>query len=109
MAERIAHRYAYVSDGSNTTVKTGPGSLYSIQVSPGHGSTLTIVDSADLGAAPDLNSDSLTGIIGRVGEWSTSSNGIKPSPDTLSFVGLGFNVGLTLAATSNARLIVEYE
>lgn len=109
MAERSKASYAYISAGSNTTVKSGAGSLYSIHISPGHGSTLTIVDSTDLGASPDLNSDSLTGIISRVGAWSTSSNGIAPFPDRLAFHGIGFNSGLTVAATSNARLLVEYE
>lgn len=113
MAERGKHQYAWISAGSNTTVKDGAGSLYSINLSPGQGSVVLIVDSDGatnaLGAAPNLNSDALTGTIGRLGPYSTSSNGTAPTPTLIAFAGLGFNSGLTLAATSNARMIVEYE
>lgn len=109
MAERGKHRSTYIADGSNTTIKSGAGSLYTVHVMPGHGSTLMLVDSTNLGTSPDLNSDSLTGIIGRIGSWSTSSNGVSPFPDRIAFDGLGFNTGLTIAATSNARVVVEWE
>jgi len=110
MAERGKHKFWYTATGSNATVKAGSGSLYSINVSPGQGSTVVLVDAnASLGAAPNLNSDSLTGLIGRVGPYSTSSNGTAPNPDIIAFSGLGFNDGLVIAATSNARLLVEYE
>lgn len=102
MAERGKHRWTYVSAGSNTTISSAPGSLYSIQVSPANGSTVVLVNDANLGATPNLNSDSLTGIIGRVGTYAAAT------PDAVTFGGIGFDA-LTVAATSNARLIVEWE
>ncbi len=113
MSERGKSKAFYTSTGSNVTVKAAPGSIYGLNVMPGHGGIVVLVDSngadGNLGATPDLNSDSITGLIGRIGPWSTSSNGTSPNPDLIAFRGLGFNAGLSLAATSNTRLIVEYE
>lgn len=102
MAERGKHFTTYVALGSNTTIKATAGSLYSIQVSPSSNSTVVLVNSANLGATPNLNSDSLTGLIGRVGPFASTE------PQLIAFAGIGFDA-LTVAATSNARLIVEYE
>ncbi len=53
-------------------------------------------------ATPNLSSDSLTGLIGRIGMYASAV------PDEISFAGVAFEK-LTVAATSNARLLVEYE
>ena len=91
----------YISAGSNTRVKSGAGTLYGIHVSPANGATILVQDSATgLGAAPNFNSDTHTGIIGRIGMYASAV------PDFIDFKGVHFGDGLTVAATSNARLIV---
>jgi hypothetical protein len=90
-------KYTYISAGSNTTVKSGPGSLYKILSSNPTGSTIVLDDSVSLGQAPNFNS-ATAGTIGNIGGALLD---FEP--------GLGFNTGLTVAASSNARLLVVYE
>lgn len=94
--------YATLAAGSNTTIKTGYGTLKSITVTPAAGTTIHIVDSVSIGATPNLNT-SLTGEIFRVGPF------VDAEPEYLGPYQIGWNVGLTIAATSNARVHVEYE
>ena len=109
MAERGKNKTVYSSTGSNFTVKSTPGSLYGINVMPGNGGVVLLVNGAGtLGASPNYNSDSITGLIARLGPYSTSSNGVVPNPDLIAFAGIGFDA-LTIAASSNTRLLVEYE
>lgn len=102
MSERGKASYSYLSAGSNTTVKSGRGSLYAIVVTPAAGSTVHVVDSVSVGTTPNYNTD-LTGTIAKVGPF------VDAEPEAIDFGGLGFNTGLTIAATSNARLTVVYE
>jgi hypothetical protein len=103
MAERGKAKYAYISAGSNTAVKSSPGTLYSITVSAGNGATVVVDDSAGgIGTTPNYNTDPTSTLIGRFGLFAAT-------PTTLMFDGIGFNTALHVAATSNARLTVEYE
>lgn len=103
MSERGKARYTFVSAGSNTTVKSGSGTLYRVAVSPANGTTVRIDDDLDLGATPNLNTTG-SGTIAYTGVFgSTAPGDIDFGP------GIGFNTGLTLAATSNAKLTVVWE
>lgn len=109
MAERGKARYSYISAGSNSTVKSGAGTLYRILVSPANGATVYAVDAdgtaalGGIGAAPNLTGD-LSNTISRHGTFADAV------PRELDFgPGVGFNTGLVLAATSNARLTAVYE
>ena len=98
MAERGKARYAYISVGSNTTVKSGAGTIYTVATSNPSGSVVRVEDNTDLGAAPDLNNG------------GTSTIGIFNGGNFFNLgPGVGFNAGLTIAATSNARVAVVYE
>ena len=98
-------RYTYISAGSSTTVLSGPGKLYSIHITPVAGSTLLVADSKNLGASPTFNSDADPSggvLIGRFGPYGGTTT------DYLDFKGASVNDGITVAATSNARLTVLY-
>ena len=97
MSERGKARYTYISVGSNSTVKSGSGTLYRVLSSNPSGSTVRVEDATDLGAAPDLN----IGSANTVANWGGALLDFGP--------GTGFNTGLTLAATSNAKLTVVWE
>lgn len=99
MSER--NSYTTISTGSNTTVKSGYGKLRGLVVNPAAGSVVHVVDSVSIGATPNLNT-SQTGEILRIGPY------VDAEPEPYRFA-IGFNVGLTIAATSNARVHVEYE
>lgn len=111
MSERGKARYSYVSAGSNSTIKSGAGTLYGILVSPANGATVYAVDAdgtdplGGIGAAPNLTGElALASNIARHGVFANTA------PDYLDFnPGVGFNNGLVVAATSNARLTVVYE
>ena len=94
--------YSTVATGSNTTIRTGYGTIKSLTVSPAAGSVVHIVDSVSLGASPNLNT-SLTGEILRLGPF------VDAEPEYFGPYQIGLNNGLTIAATSNARVHVEYE
>lgn len=97
MSERGKAKYAYISAGSNSLVKSGAGTLYRIRSSNPSGGTIRVDDATDLGAAPNLNTDGASTIY----RDAAADNDFTP--------GLGFNTGLVIAASSNARLTVVYE
>ena len=95
MAERGKARYTYLSAGSNTTVKSSPGTLYRV-INSVTGS-VTRVEDGDLGQSPNFND---------TGDTDT----IAIASGTLDFgPGIGFNSQLTVAATSNSRVTVIWE
>jgi len=103
MTERGKARYTVLSAGSNTTVKSSAGTLYGLNIRPANGTIVRAEDAIDLGATPDLNASGAA-TIEYLGTYSSSA------PDSLSFgPGIGFNSGLTIAATSNARVGVVWE
>ena len=103
MAERGKAHYTFISAGSNTTVGTGARTLYRVHVSPANGTTVRIDDATDLGAAPNLNATG-TATIASAGVFASTAPGI------IDFgPGVGTNAGITLAATSNAKLTVVWE
>ncbi len=97
----MPNRYATVSIGSNSTIKTGYGILRGLTITPATGSVVHVVDSVSIGTTPNLNA-AQTGEILRLGPY------VDAEPES-SRHEIGFNVGLTIAATSNARVHVEYE
>jgi hypothetical protein len=97
--------WTFISAGSNTTVKRTPGTLYALQVTPGNGGLVRVEGSANLGATPNLNTVGAD-TIGLYGPFAMTSNTI---PDTITFgPGIGFE-GLSIAATSNTRVLAVYE
>ena len=95
MSERGKARYTYVSAGSNTTIKTGPGTVY--RVINGTTGAVTRVEDGDLGQNPNFNAG---------GDTDT----IAISGGTIDFgPGVGFNTQLTIAATSNSRVTVVWQ
>lgn len=95
--ERGKAKYSYISAGSNTTVKSSPGTLYRVLSSNPSGSVIRVED-GDIGTTPNFNAAGDTDTIALQGGA------------TLDFgPGIGFNTQLTIAATSNARLTVVYE
>ena len=103
MAERGKARYTHISAGSNTTVGTGARTLYGVHVAPQNGTIVRIDDATDLGATPNLNASGAN-TIAYVGTFANTAPAfIDLSP------GVGTNAGITLAATSNARLTAVWE
>lgn len=103
MSERGKARYTFISAGSNTTVGTGARTLYRVHVSPANGTTVRIDDATDLGATPNLNA---------TGASTIAATGVfaNTAPGVIDFgPGIGTNTGITLAATSNAKLTVVWE
>lgn len=99
----VARTYTSAA-GSNYRVKSGSGSLYSVHGFIPAGGSVKIEDTTGLGAAPDLNAVSPTTTRGYYGPASAA--GVF----SVHFVrGVGFDDGLVVAATSNARFTVEYE
>jgi len=98
MAERGKARYKFIALGSNTTVKSGAGTVYTVATSNPTGSAVRVDDSVSLGQAPDLNTGG-TATIALLSGGSFFNLG----------PGIGFDAGLTVAASSNARVSVAYE
>jgi len=99
--ERGKARTSIISAGSNTTVKDSAGSLYRVNWTKPTGSAIRIEKTTgNLGAAPDLNATGADTIFHGVA--ATTDFDIEFGP------GVGFD-GLTIAATSNARVIAVYE
>ena len=94
--------YATVATGSNTTIKSGYGRIKSVTVTPAAQSQVHIVDSVSIGTNPALIS-SVTGDILWLGPF------VDAEPEFFGPYDIGFNTGLTVAATSNARVHIEYE
>lgn len=97
MSERSKASFAFISAGSNTAVKSTPGTLYGIVSSNPTGSIIR-VDDGDMGTSPNYNGFGAPYTIALAG-----GTYLDFSP------GIGFNTQLTVAATSNARLTVIYE
>lgn len=96
-------KVAYVALGSNTTIKSGAGTLYGVAIGGAAGGTFVALDSVSIGNAPDYNA------IGR----SVPSNlailpGLAATPSYIDLPGR-FSTGLTVAATSNADLSIFYD
>ena len=99
-ADRGPARAAIIALGSNTTVKAGAGRLHRVNWTKPTGSSIRIEGVKDLGAAPNLNASGNDTIF--FGLAATTDYDIPFGP------GVGFD-GLTIAATSNARVNVVYE
>lgn len=93
-------RVTFLSAGSNTTVSSSPGVLYGIHVSGANGGTVLVADNDDLGATPNFNAVNQTGLIASIGPLANA--GVHAVP----FHGARFENGLTVAATSNAKVTV---
>lgn len=103
--ERGKVRTYLISVGSNTRVKTGSGSLYGIHGYIPEGGTVRVDNSLDLGAVPDYN-NSVTSNATIASYGPTAAAGVF---NVVFTPGVGFDDGLVVAATSNARFTVNYE
>lgn len=93
---------AEIASGSNTTVKSTMGSLYGIYAFPtGQGGSVRVED-GELGASPDLNASGSDTLIRFTAITSNTANYFDLKP------GVGFGK-LTIAATSNTRVVAIYE
>jgi len=96
-------KYAYIANGSNTTVKTGAGNVQRLIVNGVTGATVVVADVLGLGATPNFPNiqaavPSNIAVIGPIGA----------TPQEFT-IGAQFTVGLTIAATSNASVTVTYD
>jgi len=96
-------RYQYISSGSNTTIVSGVGRAYGVVASGASGGSIFLVDSIDIGATPNY-----------VTQISNSSNlahigSLSSNASDYNLMGIPFQVGLTVAATSNASVTVIYD
>ena len=98
--------YAFISAGSSTRVKDGPGLLKSVWIMPASGGSLVIADNPNLGAGgPDFNAlTSVTSTITNLGVWPAT-----PSPTFFDAFATRFQNGLSIAASSSARVTVLFE
>lgn len=104
MAERGKAQSITLSAGSNQRIKAGSGTLYGLYGWVANGSSVKAENSLNLGATPDLNS--VTSNTTLVFYGPTSAAGTL----ALTFTpGIGFDAGLVVAGTSNARISVIYE
>ena len=97
-------RSTFISAGSNTRIASAGGVLYGITASgpTAAGAIILVQDSVTgLGASPNYNSVAHTGLIAHVGPLIA---GVTSVP----FHGVRFENGLTVAASSNAKLTVYY-
>ena len=93
-------RVTFISAGSNTTVKSVASRLYAVHVSAANGGTVLVADNVNLGATPNFNVSSQTDLIGYLGPLANAG------PHAFNFHGVNLDNGLTVAATSNARVSV---
>lgn len=95
----------YISAGSTTRVKDGPGLLKGVWISPVAGGTLLIADNPDMGATPNFNNlTAITSTIANVGTWAAS-----PQPQYLDGFATRFANALVIATTSSPRVSVFWE
>lgn len=97
-------RSRYIATGSNTTVKSGPGTAYRAIVNGVAGATVYLQDSIGLGVTPNYVTL----------YTATASNLAVVGPmiagtSTIDLGGLTFQDGLTVAATSNASFTVVFD
>ena len=97
---------AFISAGSTTRVKDGPGLFKGAWIAPAAGSSIVIADNPDLGTTgPNFNSAaSVTSTIALPGVYPAS-----PVPVYFDAHALRFANALTVAATSSARVTLFYE
>lgn len=97
-------RPTYISTGSSTTVKSGPGYLYGVHITPTAGSSLVVVDTVTGSGAGgfDMNSPTTTGLIARLPFSGASTSG----PAFIPFWGVRFENGLGVSASSSASVTV---
>lgn len=97
---------AFISAGSTTRVKDGPGLFKGLWITPVSGGSLVVADNPVLGnSGPDFNAlTAITSTIGIHGVFQASSN-------PLYFQGFAtrFQNALTVSASSSARVSVFYE
>ena len=91
-----------ISSGSNTTVLSTPGKLYGIHVSDANGGVVLVADAINLGATPNYNVATQSGLIERIGPLQNAG------PVTVNFHGARLYSGLTIAATSSAKVTAFY-
>ena len=90
--------------GSNYLIKRGSGSLYAVHGFIPQGGSVKLENTADLGATPNLNAVSSNATMAYYGPVTAAGVfSVNFSP------GVGFDDGLVIAATSNARATVIYE
>lgn len=90
--------------GSNYLIKRGPGSLYAVHGYLPAGGSVKLENTNDLGATPNLNAVSSNATLAYYGPAAAAG--------VFSVVftpGAGFDDGLVVAATSNARATIVYE
>lgn len=97
-------RSQFVAVGSNTNIKSGTGTFYGAVVGGANGASFYALDSVSIGNAPNYAT---------LGQ-SVPSNlayvaGISAVPFQLDMHGVPFQVGLTVAATSNAPMTIFYD
>lgn len=102
MAERGRTRTSEVSAGSNTTVKATAGTIYGLHAFGATQGGAVRVEDGELGATPDLNATGSGTLFRATSITSNGSDYFDLSP------GVGFGQ-LTIAATSNTRVVAVYE
>ena len=97
-------RSRYIATGSNTTVKSGPGTAYRAVINGVAGATVFLQDSIGLGATPNYVTlyTAVPSNLAAIGPMIAGTA-------TVDFGGLTFQDGLTVAATSNASFTVVYD
>lgn len=94
---------SFLSAGSNTALKTTSGYVRGVVVGGVNGASVFLVDSLDLGATPNLGTQSSNGsnvaVLGPV----TAAGG------SFNLFGAHFDRGLIVAATSNAPVTVIFD
>lgn len=93
-------RKTFISAGSNTTVRSTGTTLYGVHVTGASGGTVLLVDNANLGTTPNFNVVTQTGLFSVIGPLANAG------PHDLNYRGVRLENGLTIAATSNARITV---
>lgn len=100
--ERGKARYVEIAAGSNTTIKTTPGTIYGVHAFGTTQGGAVRIEDGELGASPDLNATASTTILRATSITSNGRDFLDLSP------GVGFGK-LTIAATSNTRVVAVYE
>lgn len=90
----------YISAGSTTQVRSGPGSLYGVHITPANGASVVFIDATDAGSIASNFAQDPIGIFARIGVYAAAT------PDFIEMKGVHFNSGLIVSATSSARLTV---
>ena len=98
--------YAYISAGSTTRVKDGPGLFKGLWVTPVSGGSVLVADNPDMGSAgPNFNAlTSVTSTVGIHGTWPASM-----PPAYFDGFATRFQNALVVSATSSARVSVFFD